>query len=225
MATFLNDTFTGTDGDTLISTHVGETGATWTRNTVGTFSGGQFVIKTNRIYTSGVTAMVYASGTPASADYSVILNLHVVTIANINILGAAGRSSTNANTMYLAYINRVTSGGTWTVYLNKRVTGTNTSFGNFVITTPTAGSDHTLELRMVGDQISLYYDGVLQVGPVTDTAITAAGRAGIYSDIAVTTTTGTHIDTITGSDIVSSLPPPLIRNEPLTVAVRRASLY
>jgi len=47
-----------------------------------------------------------------------------------------------------------------------------TNAGSFPVLLP-------LELRAVGDQVSVYLDGTLILGPVTDTTHTAAGTAGI----------------------------------------------
>jgi hypothetical protein len=216
MATFLTDTFTDTNAVALTS-HTGETGATWTTQTGQT---GIATIQTNRIYHSGGgRAVVQASGTPASADYDVTATLRLVSGVNGDV-GVIGRASTSANTFYTAYVLR--SGTTYQIALVRCVAGTLTALTgtNFVgITAPTVGTDHTLTLRMVGSAISAYWDGVLTTGPLTDTNITAAGKAGTFSDIVVTTTTGFHVADVNAVDLVTGKS--FVRMQ----AVNRASTY
>jgi hypothetical protein len=50
---------------------------------------------------------------------------------------------------------------------------------------------------MAGDQISFYVEGVLEIGPITDSAITAAGKVGVRSTNASAASTGIHLDTLT----------------------------
>lgn len=219
MATFLNDTFTDTD-TTVLTSHTGETGATWTRQT-GENASGQFTVRTNRIYCSTAQAVLQASGAPATPNYDVTATIRVVSTVT-SIIGVVGRASTSARTYYLAFYNRVTSGGAWSVGLQRMLAGTASTLVENSITSFTAGTTHTLLLRMVGDQISVYSDGVLVVGPVTDANITTAGKGGVWSNTAVTTTTGHHIDTITAADAVTT---PVGKTFAKLQAVNRASTY
>lgn len=218
MATFLNETFTDSDGAVLPSGHVGETGATWTRQSGYTI--GVHTVGTNRVYCTTATSIMQASGTPAGADYSVTATLRVVSAANEQNNGVIGRAAAAAATFYYAVMRRVSSGGgTWSIQLGKYVNNTATALGSQTISAPSNGTDHTIELRMVGDQISAYYDGSLSVGPVTDSAITAAGNAGIFADTVATTSTGRHIADVTAVDLVPG------KQTMVGQAVKRASYY
>lgn len=197
MATFLNDTFTDTNGVALTS-HTGETGATWTKNTV--YSSSTAAVQTNRVYpTFSGNSCWYASGTPASADYEVTATVNIVSAINVNAI-VCGRMSTSADTMYMLQIQL--SGGTWSLKMYSGVAGAYTQLGGTVTpATPTVGTDHTLKLRMVGTQISAYYDGALVLGPITDTAVSAAGKAGIQFNFVATSSTGFHIADVVATDI------------------------
>lgn len=198
MATFLNDTFTDTNGVALGS-HTGETGATWTKHPASIYASSAAAVQTNRIFASVGGTCFYASGIPASADYEVTGTINIVSAANVDAV-VCGRMSTSADTMYQVQIRR--NAGTWTGKLFKGVAGVYTQLGStYTPATPTVGSDHTLKLGMVADQISGYYDGALVIGPVTDSAVTAAGRAGVLFSFAVTSSTGFHTGDITATDI------------------------
>ena len=193
MATFLNDTFTGANG-TALTAHTGETGATWTIQS--TWSDAN--IQTNRVY--GSVAAVQASGVPASPDYDVLGTINIVSAANVTA-GVAGRMAAAADTFYYAAIVRTSGGGgTWTVQVAKRVAGVQTTLSSTGISALTVGTDHTLRLHMVGSSISAILDETTTFGPTTDTAITAAGRAGIIA-LTETSTTGFHIADITATDV------------------------
>lgn len=184
---FVNDTFTDTDS-TIITSHTGETGATWVRQFGHT---GDSYIQSNRLaYGSGV-AVHRASGTPASADYSVFGWLYVASTVSGSAAGAIARAQSGAGTYYYGgYVQ----GAGWRLY--KYIALSGTQLGSTAAQTLTVGQTYLIELRVVGDQISLYVDGTLKVGPVTDTSITTAGSAGarLYLGSA---STGYHLDRIT----------------------------
>lgn len=199
MATFLNDTLTDTNG-VLLTAHTGETGATWAKETGQT---GVFTVQTNRIYCSTTNACYYSSGVPVHPDYEVTGTVEIITAAN-NEVGIVGRAATGAVTHYWASLKRVSSGGgTWSLNLNSYVNGTANSLGTYACGALTG--THTIKLRMVGNQISVYLDGTLRIGPVTDTAVTAAGRAGVRAITAVTTTTGFHIADISAAEVIGKV--------------------
>lgn len=224
MATFLNDTFTDTNG-VVLSAHAGETGATWVKNTA--LNGGDVTINTNRIYCSATPIAYYASGTPASADYTVTATIYFASTALNAFAAVCGRQATGAATMYGAHIDRVTTGGGQIrFWLASYVAGTQVVMSPITVITPAAASSHTVKLIMVGDQISATYDDTVVVhGPYTNTAITAAGKAGVRFSGAATTSTGFHIDDISAADPAAVAVPPLIIDRALSVAVKRASLY
>jgi hypothetical protein len=218
VATFVNDTFTDTNAVGLLS-HTGETGANWIKITG---INGSFVIQSNRAYQSVVGAAYYASGVPAAADYEVEATITMVTVGVNQQLHVGGRYSTGADTGYVAFVERVsTGGGTWNLRMGKYAAGVFTQLGSTTaLTTPSVGDDHTAKLRMVGDQISAYYDSTLLIGPVTDSTITTAGKALISGRVtASTSSTGMHANSITATDI--SLPKVFSINQ----AVKRAAYF
>lgn len=193
MATFLNDTFTDTDG-TLLSAHTGELGATWTIHPTQTTT---IQVVSNRVRSSSTSATVawyYASGTPATADYDVEVVVYVASSTAEFSLG--GRLDTVAGTQY-----EMQAQGTSSVYRLRRViNGTSTTIGS-AANTFVPGTSVTMKLEMRGDQISAYADGVRIIGPITDTNITAVGKAGLRFYGSFSDTTSFHVDSIIGDDL------------------------
>ena len=147
-------------------------------------------VYTNRLIQSAAgNSCYYHSWTPVSANYSVLADLYVET--GVGHGGPAGRIDTGANTMYQF---RYQFGST-AFRLFKIVAGVATQLGSNSAATLTNGQTYMLELKMNGDQISGYVDGVLKVGPITDTAITAKGKAGIRLNGA-TSIAGYHLDNL-----------------------------
>jgi hypothetical protein len=100
MTTFVSDTFTDTNA-TAITSHTGETGATWTAASGKTGATG--TIQSNKLQ-QGATQFdigaFYASGVPPSADYTAEMTF---TVANASeIPGVCVRMSTSADTLYYA---------------------------------------------------------------------------------------------------------------------------
>lgn len=188
---FVTDTFTEAGTSTInLNTHVGEVGATWTQHPHANYAGGPLLLNRDldRVYGTGTSAS-YASGVPPSADYQVCADFYNVTAIAVNI-AVTGRMDTTADTMYLL---RLTDGTTWTV--RKIVAAAATTLGSSTNQIPTAGGAPKRGcLVMTGDQISGVIEGVTELGPFTDSAITAAGRAGIRSTATSSATTGMHLD-------------------------------
>src|SRR5687768_1953509 len=107
MATFVSDTFTDANG-TLLSSHTGETGATWTLHAS---YGDRQRIQDNRAYVPASNSSCHASGSPVSAEYDVQCDVRCV--SNAGRHGIAGRVATGANTMYLSDF---TSGTGWRLF-------------------------------------------------------------------------------------------------------------
>lgn len=191
---FLTDTFTDTNA-VLLESHTGELGATWAKHGGWTGSG---VIQSNRIFPgNGIEAHYNSSGVPggiAPADYDVTVNIFDMSNLDLTLAGAMGRMVIGADTGYAAFV--ILSGGITYLILKRHLSGTGTDLTNTTITTPTVGTTHTLTLRMAGSALSLLWDGVLTLGPITDTNIAAAGRAGIINNGVGSSTTGFHIDSI-----------------------------
>lgn len=197
MGSFVTDNFNGTEGDAL-ETYQPD----WTRH--GSYYG-YAEIAANRVRpTSTSSPCYYRTATPPSADYEVIADVYIATDSGNYIADICGRINTAAKTMYLASCYGSAGGGGWR--LRKVVGGTVTQLGA-TVTSPlrSVGSTYRLKLKMTGDQISLYVDGSLVIGPITDTSITAVGKAGIqfYSASSPSDTVGYHLDNFDATDGVS----------------------
>lgn len=165
MAQFASATFTGTDA-TELTAH----DAAWTRRPTSA-TNSQLV--GNRLRASGVNpSEYYHSGTPASADYTVEADIYVASLVAGVSAGVFGRGSTDGNNSYSANYHVGTG---WRLY--KQVGGTFTLLTS-VAATLTALSTYRLKLSMIGTAIKVFADGV-QVLSVTDSAVSAAGKAGI----------------------------------------------
>lgn len=182
---FVTDSLDGTNG-TDLKDHSPSVGSTWIDHPHANYTS-PFIFESNRVYASGGTAAYYNDATPPSADYYVQADVYAASIISANA-GPAGRIDTTADTMYLCRSNSGTS-----YDLRKIVSGTSTTLGTSSNQQPSAGQTKTVKLVMTGNQISCYVNGTLEIGPITDSDITAAGRAGIRSTV-MTSTTGFHID-------------------------------
>lgn len=187
---FIQDSFsTGADGDDLNS-RSGELNASWTRHPHANYTGTPARITgAGRVYADAAApAAYYASGVPASADYFVEADFHHISTITQNAAVTA-RMDTTADTMYLA---RLDSGTIWQV--RRIVGGSSLTIGSSTNQLPSSGNFKTGRLVVQGDQISFYINGVLEIGPITDTNISAAGRAGIRIAGNGSSTTGFHLD-------------------------------
>lgn len=185
--TFVNDTFTGTDG-TSLSAHTGETGASWT-------VGGALSVGGNRLYSaSGGLSKAVPSGTPSSPDYSVQAVFYfpqgAVSGTYPQIRGR--QDSVGGDAGY----GIVYSGDGGAFYMKK---GANTNIGNPMPYVPTVGESVTVKLVMQGTQISAYINGTLQQ-TVTDSDYTAAGYPAIYHYGSGSATTGVLLDSFVASE-------------------------
>jgi hypothetical protein len=196
MAVFVSESFTGADTSD-ITTHTGETGATWAIHPNST-SSASVSIFSNRMGTANSDAIVYASGTPATAEYDVAADLVVVTVVGFNH-GICGRMSTSANTFYMA---RYTSGSNIELY--KRVAGTFTVLSSAASGTITAGQTYALKLE-IRDAAKKVFLGGVEIVSSTDNAITAAGKVGIRSAGGNTnSSTGGFLDNLTATDAAAN---------------------
>lgn len=186
MTNYVIDSMTGTNWQDL-NTRTGELGATWTKHPSTPST--RWYIYANRVH-CGVFGNMYASGVPASSDYTVEWTNRIYTTvtspSNLN-LGGAGRMSTSADTYYMLYYQA------GELILAKRVTGTTTTLDAWISTLTGGGTDYTFALEMNGTAIKGYVNGVQRVS-ATDSDITAVGRAGIRSNGINDATTGNHID-------------------------------
>jgi hypothetical protein len=189
MSVFAEATFTGTNWQILTAT-TPVIGGPWVQHPVDR---GNFYIYGNRALcrTGGTN---YISGTPASADYTVQVDVRV--FSAIGNSGVVGRVNTGAKTFYGLYIHANNN----ELVLYKHVGGAVTTLDVFVSAGFfDAGSTYTIELEMIGTAIKGYVDGVERCS-ATDSAITAAGKAGIRCPSISDTTTGKHLDNFIATD-------------------------
>lgn len=194
MTVFATETFDGVE-DTELSAH----NAAWSK-AFGVTQNCQ--IANNRLRgtvaaATGSHGYVH-SGTPASADYSVSADIVMVSAVG-NEVGVIGRCAADASTMYHARH----TGSTGTIQLFKFVAGTSTQLGTGITHALTAGTSVNLRLEMIGSTISVYRDGnATPIISVTDTAIAAAGKAGVRLRCVATPsdTAGLHIDNFVAED-------------------------
>ena len=197
MAIFVNDTFTGTD-DTVVTSHTGETGATWTFAPGNSATGAnEPKIKSNALRgASANNSICYASGDPSSADYTVSGVFAFPGTDRPAIWGVAGRMSTSANTGYFAI------GFAGEIRLYKYVAGSLTQIGSGDLLTAAADT-YTLTLDMAGTTIAVriqrssdsqwlasgntWQSEQVNCISETDSSISAAGKAGFWlsGDISV----------------------------------------
>jgi hypothetical protein len=136
-------------------------------------AGGTYAIQNGGV---GPACYQYAA-TPPSANYSVWADIAKLSGSTGSgpRMGVAGRMASGAETFYFAlYSHDATN-----VRLFKVVAGTQTQLGSSYTYTATSTAAK-LELVMDGSSISVKLNDTTVIGPVTDTAITAAGRAGVY---------------------------------------------
>lgn len=200
MGQFASATFTGSSG-----TELSAADSNWTKHPAA--SAANLVLSNaNRVRQSATNAAgtyYYHSGSPASADYSVsATGFAKETSAGDAAVGVSGRVDTTAATQYHA---RYAGGATDAWQLFKFVAGTATQLGSNSAQALTDETGYAIELRMVGTTIELYKQGSsTPTISVTDSSITAAGKAGIrffQSSGTVGDNNGLHIDDFSAVDI------------------------
>ena len=201
MAQFASASFTGTAGDTLPAAD-----ANWTKHANSPAGANIIISDANRGRGDAVNAnFYYHAGTPASPDYSVSATLFAKEANGGNMgIGVTGRNSTTATTHYLAwYYGAATD--RWELY--KVVAGAATLLGSSAQAL-TDETGYQVELRMVGTTIGLYANGSsTPTISVTDSSITAAGKAGLRANQeagSVGNTVGLHIDDFSADDAVTN---------------------
>jgi hypothetical protein len=189
---FLTDTFTDTEGTTLAS-HSGEVGATWAKVTGIT---GNAEIASNRVRgTSSTTALYYASGTPATAEYDITAVIRRQ--SDLGTVRIYGRLSTTADTGYGVRFN----GGATNVWeLQLIQAGTTTSLGTWAETFSN-GEDRTVILEIRDATKKVYIDGVERISSA-DNTVTSAGRVGMrfFAGSSPSDITAYHVASITAED-------------------------
>lgn len=198
---FVTDTFTDAD-NTAITSHTGETGATWTKHPTLATDGTAPKVSSNALVageTSGSNAIYYASGSPASADYSSRADITLATSSSVAD-GPAIRINTAAGTGYFGLL--FTAGGSVALY--KYVTGTLTAISSLTVSLTTGvtyrttigatGTALTLRVQRLSDNQYLNSSATWQSGATdcistTDSSISAAGKAGFWMAQSATAST------------------------------------
>ena len=172
-----NDTFTDTAG-TLLTAHVGETGAVYSiDNQEGTQNG--VITDQNRLRARNGDGNFYAlaSGVPLVADITMTATFYCKTVRVSQFTGFTCRDNNNIGSRDL--IRVLYQGGAPAQWiLEKRVAGVLTQLGNF-LQDLSADTAYAVVLTVIGDTKTLLIDGVQRI-QVTDAAVSAKGRLGIY---------------------------------------------
>jgi hypothetical protein len=194
MAIFVSDTFTDTDA-TALDSHTGETGATWHDHNTG---GNKMVVDANRIH-GGASAgsLFYASGTPASADYTVEADF--VFLSQATIVGITGRVvATNDTGQWNGYYLRHRAFFGWQLFVSSA--GALTQLGTTIGPELSAGQTKRGKLEMIGTAIKAYVDGV-EIISVTDATHSTAGKAGVaHNSGGGSSSVGVHLDNYAATD-------------------------
>ena len=166
---FVMDQFTGTNGTTL-QAHSPNTGAAWTR-----VIGSNLNIQTNTLRATAVNAGdIYTNGTTApAANYVVGMSVTFTNANANNYINLIGRGNVNAQQGYLAQLQANGAMIVWPV--------TGGTIGAPIINTivaMTLNVQHVFILQMIGNQISVFFDGT-QTGPVTNNAVAGPGVVGL----------------------------------------------
>lgn len=199
MALFISDTYTEAGTGTMdLNTHTPELGGTWVDHPHANYTTPFNLDRdTDRIFSIG-TAAYYNDTVPSSADYYVQADFHHISTIAQNVAVCA-RMDTTADTMYLV---RLDSGATW--HMRQIVAGSALTIGSSTSQIPSVGNFTRGKFIVEGDQLSFYGNDVLLIGPITNTAVTAAGRAGVRNAGAASTTTGMHLDNFEAGDLIAA---------------------
>ena len=205
---FVNDTFTGTTG-TILSSHTGELGATWTA--LAGLTGGDKLDGNALRHSDGYPGWYVASGTPATnGSFDVQTEVKLVGTLPSDQVGLIANATTGASTnMYVAMYDSVSATKGWV--LRKYVNGV--SSDTSASATLTAGTIYTLKLEIRPGSQRLLVNGVEKV-KTTDTSVGTPFKAGVFMmGSGSSTTNGLFLDNFaalnpTGSAPVSDNTPP-----------------
>lgn len=179
---FIQDSFSATGGTSTpprinLPAHVGDTGHSWDAPT-------QIGIRTDQQVAIDQTGQsIYrhaaASIAPPSADYSVKVDVTVLTTADYTAAGPQARiSGVDRDSGYVAVVDP----NAQHIILEEFSGGAHVQLGAAYDISGLLGAlPATLsgvEIRCIGNQISVLLNGSIIIGPVTDNTHTAAGKAG-----------------------------------------------
>ena len=183
---FLTDTFTDVSG-TVLSSHTPDLGGgAWAAHAAAPSN--LQISNANRCRANGTTNCIWYNPTaPSTPNYSVEADLVFIGAGPVQVYGVMGRIDSAATTFYYFHYNGST--GDWELY--KTVASVDTLLGSFS-DVGNANNDKHAKLIMDGSNISGAVGGVVVVGPIVDTDITAAGYAGLISLTSSGTVDDTH---------------------------------
>jgi hypothetical protein len=196
---FAIDTFRNPTASANLNTHTPTpdeltNGDTWTKH--GSSTCDLLFLQPGRVYsngTAGQKAFYYRGATPPSPNVRVHASMYTLTDNNAQVYGVCARMDAGSETFYLARHNYGVAGNPFQLF--KAVSGVYTQIGSNSNTTPGANFPLRITLTCDDDEIS----ASISAGPLatvsasgTDTAITDAGKVGLYSENAGSSTVGAH---------------------------------
>lgn len=192
MANIATSGFTGADG-TVVST----ADANWVKITGFTGTAQLFGNRLRGGSTTDSCAYRY-NVAPPSADYEVACDFQVVGITSTAVnAGVMARASSSASTGYMA---RWRNGTGFQLF---KFVGSVTAvqIGSTVAQSYTAGTTARIRLKVEGSTISVFRGSeTTPIISVTDTSITAAGFAGVWTNVN-SNTDGPHLDNWTADTL------------------------
>lgn len=183
MATFVNDTFTGTDGTTLAS-HTPDDGGTWqitsTAAAGGSSSGVTAILSSGTLTANapGLQSSLYRhSASPATAEYDITAEFIIGTTSTSNdywnLVGRLTATGTTDSVLSRYCASYRGAGTGWRIL--KNINGTATVLAQ-AATSVTGTKSVKFEIRNATK--TLYVDGVSTVS-TTDNTITQVGKVGL----------------------------------------------
>ncbi len=188
------ETFTNSDGNLGGRTHVHP----WTQTNGGT----SCQIVSNQAVCTAPSSDARADVDLATDDHEVwvtVVDLVIGPVAWVECGPIARKDATSTRTFYAFLAEQLTTGDTNHWYLSKRVAGTITQLGSTDNTDWVAND--LAKIRADGSSISGFRNGVLSVGPITDTSITGNTRGGINYNAASGTGDSCTLDHWRAADI------------------------
>jgi len=176
--TVSSDNFTGA-GNTDLTAHTGEVGATWAQLSV-TGATNEQLSDNNRARRNGSgIAIMYTTTAPASANYAVSADLYRVSALSGDRVGVLARMDAAGKDFYLARWEEANQG--W--FITKYDSGGISTLGSLTGQTLTLGATYNLRFEVSGSNptyLNLYINGVLKVSATDSTSpFTATGYGGI----------------------------------------------
>jgi len=183
----VTDTMTGTNG-TLLESHTGETGATWTQHPT---SAGSAVLANNRVRPStSAVALYLASGVPTTAEYDVSADLYVASVPSSMFTGLVARADATNATFYTVRYSVASLAWQLQRFSNGTPVGALASYS----ATLTVGQTYHVILALRDIVKKVFIDGV-EVMSTTDNTLATKGSGGVrLNDISADNSNGIHVD-------------------------------